>query len=216
MRCFERSSPQAPKPPQPATQPRFFLDIFAGVHAPVSRAAADQGLDRFQPMDITSHSSHDILLDPVFEALLKLCWSGCIGLIMGAPPCKEYSRLKMKPGGPPPFAPQTTWMGCPTSPHTAQKGSGQRRDHRRGRALLYAVMSRGGIGVLEQPPGSLAWLEPDNHNLFKAFKDTWPGPTPAGTAKTGLKPRVSRATALVSAVWQPSAITTYSTNQSQV
>ena len=57
----------------------------------MSRAAAAQGLDRFQPLDIMSHSSHDILLDPVFEALLKLCWSGCIGLLMGAPPCKEYT-----------------------------------------------------------------------------------------------------------------------------
>ena len=31
-------------------------------------------------------------------------------------------------------------------------------------------MSRGGIGVLEQPPGSLAWLEPENHSLFKTFQ----------------------------------------------
>ena len=31
-------------------------------------------------------------------------------------------------------------------------------------------MSRGGIGVLEQPPCSLAWLEPENHSLFQNFQ----------------------------------------------
>ena len=36
----------------------------------------------------------------VLEALLKLCWSGAVALIMLAPPCKEYSRLKLRPGGP--------------------------------------------------------------------------------------------------------------------
>ena len=162
------SASQRPPPPR---QPRFFLDIFAGVHAPVSQAAAKQGLDRFQLMDIMSHSSHDILLDPVFEALLKLCWSGCIGLLMGAPPCKEYSRLKMKPGGPPALRTPEYMDGVPNlTPSQLQKVRDSKEIHRRGRALLYAVMSRGGIGVLEQPPGSLAWLEPENHSLFKTFQ----------------------------------------------
>ena len=137
----------------------------------MSHAAAAQGLDRFQPMDIMSHSSHDILLDPVFEALLKLCWSGCIGLLMGAPPCKEYSRLKMKPGGPPALRTPEYMDGVPSlTPSQLQKVRDSEEIHRRGRALLYAVMSRGGIGVLEQPPGSLAWLERENHSLFKTFQ----------------------------------------------
>ena len=114
--------PSSPQPSQTPRQPRFFLAIFAGVHAPVSRAAAEQGLDRFQPLDIMSHSSHDILLDPMFEALLKLCWSGCIGLLMGAPPCKEYSRLKMKPGGPPALRTPAYMDGVPNlTPTQLQK-----------------------------------------------------------------------------------------------
>ena len=113
--------PQETQPTQPAAQPRFFLDIFAGVHAPVSRAAADQGLDR----------SHDILLDSVFEALLKLCWSGCIGLIMGAPPCKEYSRLKMKPGGPPALRTPDYMDGVPNlTPSQLQKVGDSKEIHR--------------------------------------------------------------------------------------
>ena len=160
--------PPAPQPPPPPRQPRFFLDIFAGVHAPVSRAAAAQGLDRFQPMDIMSHSSHDILLDPVFEALLKLCWSGCIGLLMGAPPCKEYSRLKMKPGGPPALRTPEYMDGVPNlTPTQLQKVRDSKEIHRKVRALLYAV-------VLEQPPGSLAWLEPENHSLFQTFQGHLP------------------------------------------
>ena len=62
-------------------------------------------------------------------------------------------------------------MGFPTSRQASFKRSETVKGiHRRGRALLYAVMSRGGIGVLEQPPGSLAWLEPENHSLFKTFQ----------------------------------------------
>ena len=45
-------------------------------------------------------AARNILDDSVFEALVGLCWSGIVALIMLAPPCKEYSRLKLRPGGP--------------------------------------------------------------------------------------------------------------------
>ena len=92
--------PKEPSQGQGSALPsRFFLDIFAGVHAPLSQAAAQKGLDRYEPFDIVSNAAHDILLDATFESLLRLSWSGAIGLIVCAPPCKEYSRLKMRPGG---------------------------------------------------------------------------------------------------------------------
>ena len=90
---------------------------------------------------------------------------------MGAPPCKEYSRLKMKPGGLPALRTPEHMDGVPNlTPNQLQRVRDSKEIHRRGRALLYAVMSRGGIGVLEQPPGSLAWLEPENHSLFKTLQ----------------------------------------------
>ena len=152
-------------------RPKFFLDIFAGKNAPLSQAAAHASKARFQPFDIMINAKHDILTDSIYESLLQLCWSGCIGLATSAPPCKEYSRLKMQPGGPPPLRTPEYMDGLPhLTPAQQEKVRQSKEIHRRGRQLLYAVMSKGGIGVLEQPPSSLAWLEPDNHNLFREFQ----------------------------------------------
>ena len=184
------SSEETPRPPKhhpPTSQPpsikrpphvggtpapsRFFLDAFAGVHAPLSQAAAEAGLDRYEPLDIISNPAHDILIDSAFESLLRLCWSGAIGLIVCAPPCKEYSRLKMRPGGPPALRTPDYMDGVPGLSHAQlQKVRDSREIHRRGRALLHAVMCKGGVGVLEQPPTSLAWLETANFELFQEFQ----------------------------------------------
>ena len=154
--------------------PKFFLDIFAGKNAPLSQAAASASKARFQPFDIMIDPKHDILNDSIYESLLQLCWSGCIGLATSAPPCKEYSRLKMQPGGPPPLRTPEYMDGLPHLNTAQQEKVRQSKEiHRRGRQLLHAVMSKGGTGILEQPPSSLAWLEPENHNLFfENSKDT--------------------------------------------
>ena len=95
---------------------------------------------------------HDILNDDTYESLLQLCWSGCIGLATSAPPCKEYSRLKMtKPGGPPPLRTPDYMDGLPhLNAAQKEKVRQSKRD----------------------PPKrtSLAWLEPENHNLFREFQ----------------------------------------------
>ncbi len=168
----EPSSLKMPSPAQgPPAPSRFFLDAFAGVHAPLSQAASNAGIDRYEPLDIITNPAHDILIDSAFESLLRLCWSGAIGLIVCAPPCKEYSRLKMRPGGPPALRTPAYMDGVPgLSPAQLKKVRDSREIHRRGRALLHAVMCKGGVGVLEQPPSSLAWLETANFDLFKEFQ----------------------------------------------
>ena len=66
----DSETPMPPKPQPPTSQPpsikgpphvggtpapsRFFLDAFAGVHAPLRQAAAEAGLDRYEPLDIIS------------------------------------------------------------------------------------------------------------------------------------------------------------------
>ena len=80
---------------------RLFLDVFAGFHAPVTQAVKSLGLDHFQPFDLDADAAFDILHDPTYELLLQVCWSGIVGAALFAPPCKEYSRLKLLPGGPP-------------------------------------------------------------------------------------------------------------------
>ena len=79
----------------------LFLNVFAGFHAPVTAAVAALGLDHFQPFDLDADSAFDILHDPTFELLLQVCWSGIVWSALFAPPCKEYSRLKLLLGGPP-------------------------------------------------------------------------------------------------------------------
>ena len=167
----ESSTSETTESTKEEPMPKFFLDIFSGKNAPLSRAAASASKARFQPFDIMIDPKHDILNDDIYESLLQLCWSGCIGLATSAPPCKEYSRLKMQPGGPPPLRTPEHMDGLPHL-NTAQKEKVRQSKeiHRRGRQLLYAVMSKGGIGILEQPPSSLAWLEPENHNLFREFQ----------------------------------------------
>ena len=56
------------------------------------------------------------------------------------------------------------------SPTQLKKVRDSREIHRRGRALLHAVMCKGGVGVFEQPPSSLAWLETANFDLFTEFQ----------------------------------------------
>ena len=57
----------------------------------MTSAAISLGLDCFEPFDLDGDAAHNILDDSVFKALLRLCWSGIVALIMLAPPCKEYS-----------------------------------------------------------------------------------------------------------------------------
>ena len=120
------------------------------------------GLDGFEPFDLDHNQAHDILNNTVLEALLKLCWSGLIALIMLAPPCKKYSGLKLRPGGP-------NMNGVPgLSPSQLKRLQDSQATHERGRALFIAVVSKGGIGIWEQPPSAMSWLEEANfHTLRK-------------------------------------------------
>ena len=60
---------------QPSTdqkaQPGLFLDLFAGVHCPLSNAVLQLGADCFSPFHFAMHDTHDILDDRVFNLLLQ-------------------------------------------------------------------------------------------------------------------------------------------------
>ena len=89
---------QAKKPKN--QHPKLFLDLFAGANAPLTKAMHAAGADYFQPFDLDRDPTCNILDDSAFTILMRLAWSGLIGAIWSAPPCKEYSRLKLRPGGP--------------------------------------------------------------------------------------------------------------------
>ena len=81
-------------------QPRLFLDLFSGVNAPLTHAMHGKGVDHFQLFDLDKDPKCDILDNAVLAILLRMAWSGILGAVWSAPPCKEYSRLKLRPGGP--------------------------------------------------------------------------------------------------------------------
>ena len=102
-------SPTVPAPHQvsqnshishPFKQHRLFLDICCGHRGPLSSAVMSLGGDVVQ-FDILIHSGDDLLDDATFARLMKLASSGIIAYCACSPSCCEYSRLKLKPGGPP-------------------------------------------------------------------------------------------------------------------
>ena len=80
--------------------PKLFLDLFSGVNAPLTAAMQRIGADHFAPFDLDRDSKCNILDDTVFKILMRTAWSGLLGVVWSAPPCKEFSRLKLRPGGP--------------------------------------------------------------------------------------------------------------------
>ena len=50
--------------------------------------------------DVLLDSKCDLFDDVIFERLLRICASGIVGYNANSPSCKEYSRLKLRPGGP--------------------------------------------------------------------------------------------------------------------
>ena len=62
-------------------------------YSPLTQAAAALNLDRF---NIELDFRCDILDNDRFHAILRLCWSGLMDLACFAPPCKEFSRLKLR------------------------------------------------------------------------------------------------------------------------
>ena len=82
-----------------ASGARIFVDVCCGATRPLCAAVEAMRLPVL-PVDILQDSPLDVLSDDVFDCLIRLCFSGQVGLMHASPPCKEYSRLKLRPGGP--------------------------------------------------------------------------------------------------------------------
>ena len=79
---------------------RFFLNVFSGHSASLTAAARKLEVPCLTSFDKDGNKLHDILDDQQFAFLLQLCWSGRVALAWFAPPCRLYSRLRFRPGGP--------------------------------------------------------------------------------------------------------------------
>ncbi|CAE7366635.1 unnamed protein product [Symbiodinium sp. CCMP2592] len=92
--------PQAvPSAPKDNTHVEIFLDICCGASHPLTTAISSCGIICL-PIDLLGEEQLDLLHDDTYDHLLRLCFSGIVRFAHGSPPCKEYSRLKLRPGGP--------------------------------------------------------------------------------------------------------------------
>ena len=100
VESIPRPVPSTASHHRPPHQYRIFLDICCGLQAPLSAAVRQLSGDILQ-FDILIHSTDDLLDNQCYESLLRVCASGIVAYAGASPSCCEYSRLKLKPGGPP-------------------------------------------------------------------------------------------------------------------
>ena len=112
-------------------------------------------------MDILCDPQMDILNNECYEQILRLAASRVIGTLSAAPPCKEYTLLKLNPGGPPPCR-TPEHMDTPLVEEPAcidRFYSSQEILHRTIRILM-VNFSHGGVSAMEQPSSAMSWNEP--------------------------------------------------------
>ena len=147
----------------------FFLDICAGAGSPLSLAFLEQGVPCLS-IDILIDTNMDLLQDDFFEHLLRICTSRQVALAHAAPPCKEYSRLKLLPRGPKALRTPAFLNGLPDL--SASQALRVQESHLvfvRCVQLLHVSFSCGAQVSLEQPPNSMAWMEPIATNFLAAI-----------------------------------------------
>ncbi|CAE7409167.1 unnamed protein product [Symbiodinium sp. CCMP2592] len=156
-----------PVNPQPISPPlkdttcvELFLDICCGAARPLTTAMSSCGVTCL-PIDLLGEEQLDLLNDDTYDHLLRLCFSGIVRLAHGSPPCKEYSRLKLRPGGPPAIRSPDHLNGLPgnTASQQARVHSSQKLLYRCV-CLLRAAFGSGAHVSLEQPTNAMSWLEP--------------------------------------------------------
>ena len=137
----------------------FFLDVCCGASAPPSQALAGQHVSCIR-VGMLGDDPLDLSCDVTYDKLLRLAFSGCVKYAHASPPCRDYSRLKLRPGGPPAIRSPEHLDGLPgnTPQQQARVRSSQRLLYRC-TCILRAVFSAGGHVSLEQPTNAMSWLE---------------------------------------------------------
>ncbi len=163
------SSPWGPLSPVLGAT-RVFVDVCCGVNRPLSNAVLNLGGDCFS-FDVLVHVSYDIFDDVIFERLLRICASGIVGYNANAPACKEYSRLKLKPNGPPPLRTPDCLDGKPGI-SADDLLSVQESRLMLTRCVLCASLTfdAGGHSHLEQPPSAMSWQEPEVQSFISTCR----------------------------------------------
>jgi hypothetical protein len=146
---------------------RIFLDICAGATRPLSNACLKRGKCVLS-FDILVQSQMDLLDDVEYEQLLRLCASGTVAYAGASPSCGQYSRLKLRKGGPPPVRTPDHLNGVPgITPSDLLKVQESHTLLSRCIQCLILVFQAGGHVHLEQPPSAMSWLA-GSQSIFTA------------------------------------------------
>ena len=153
------------------TSGKFFLDLFAGRNSPISHACSLLQVDRISPLDI--ELNWNILDDFSFERVLHTTWNGFVGGAWGAPPCREYSRLKLQPNGPVALrTPEQPEGRDDLTAHQQHRLQEDEEVHRRGRVLLQAAHCKGALVGWETPPTAMTLLLRENTEMLRDWNAT--------------------------------------------
>lgn len=139
---------------------RIFLDICCGHNAPLNTALSSFSCAVLS-FDILIDPTCDLLDDTQFERWLRICAGGIVKYCAASPACREYSRLKLKPGGPQALR----------TPEHLDRRPGLDADSLLQVQESFIMLSRcvlcirltrtsGNHGHLEQPLTAMSWSEP--------------------------------------------------------
>ena len=137
----------------------IFLDICSGSTRPLSSAILALGADVLS-FDCLLDPQMNLLSDESYEQLLRISSSGRIGYGCASPSCSRYSRLKLKPGGPPALRTPTHLSGVPGL--SAEDFLVVQESYwmlERCITCLTLIFQTGGHVHFEQPPSAMSWSE---------------------------------------------------------
>ena len=140
---------------------RIFLDLCAGYQRPLSSSLMHFRCD-VCTFDILVHPQDDILDDIRYELLLRLACSRQVAYAAGSPSCNEYSRRKLRPGGPRALRTPDQLNGIPglTADEQLRLQASATMLCRVVTCLTLTYLS-GGHCHLDQPINAMSWLEPE-------------------------------------------------------
>ena len=144
----------------PIPRQRFFWEIFSGPNSPLTAAVVDSGLPCIKPFDIQLHKDFDILNNACYEMMLRVVAARLVGTLHGAPPCTEYSLLKLKGPGPKPCrSPQCMHTPLFDDPRCRERFFSSREILVRNIHLLRLNHIHGGYSSMESPLSAMSWDE---------------------------------------------------------
>ena len=127
------------------------------------------GCRTLQPLDILIDNTMDILNDECYLSILRLISTKRIGSILAAPPCTEYSLLKLKQPGPLPCrTPENMDQPLYDSPECIHRFVSSREIMSRTTTILHVNHIHGGYSTMEQPLHAMTW---DEEFIRQARKD---------------------------------------------